>query len=152
MPRKPYPVKKAGAMLEQWVEQRVPKSSDEAPITVAAAVAFLVQNGIKTHRTTLYSKGLNGLIVEGAQRQREADGGGRRSEERRESDAILDTLRQQNAQFDKRNRVLLGEIATMVFNARRCNVSEEELRRSMTPPDRSHSRAGRHPDGSKRRG
>jgi hypothetical protein len=151
MPRKPYPVKKAGAFLEQWIEQRVPKGSDEAPITVAAAVAFLVQKGIKTHRTTLYSKGLNGLIVEGARRQREADGGGRRSEERRESEAILDRMREHNALLEKRNRALLGEIATMVFNARRCNVSEEELRRPMTPPDRSQSRAGRHAESGKRR-
>ncbi|MCX5761771.1 MAG: hypothetical protein NTW72_09765 [Gemmatimonadetes bacterium] len=27
-------------------------------LSMVAAVAFLAQNGIKTHRTTLYSKGL----------------------------------------------------------------------------------------------
>lgn len=142
MPRHPYPVKKAHAMLEHWIALRVPKAADEAPITAAAAVAFLVKQGIKTHRTTLYSKGLHLLIADGAKRQREADGGGRRSEERRESEAILDAVREQNALLEKRNRALLGDIATMVFNARRCNVSEEELRRPMTPPDRSRSRAG----------
>lgn len=110
---------------------------------MVAAVAFLAQNGIKTHRTTLYSKGLLAPFYGGSEAQRDADGGGRRSEEPGETDAIRDTLLQQISQLDNRNRALIGEIATLVFNARRCNVSEEELRRPMTPPDRSYSRAGR---------
>lgn len=142
MPRKPYPVKKAQALLEHWIELRVPRMPDNAPITAAAAVAFLEEKGIKTHRTTLYSKGLSSIIAKAAARQREGAGSNRRSEERREHDAILATMREHNALLEKRNRALLGEIATMVFNARRCNVSEDELSRTMTPLDRSRSRAG----------
>jgi hypothetical protein len=142
MPRKPYPVKKARALLENWLELRVAKASDEAPITAAAAAVFLESRGIKTHRTTLYSKGLNGIIVDAARRQGAGAGSDRRSEQRREHDAIVAAMREDNTLLEKRNRALLGEIATMVFNARRCNVSEDELRRPMTPPDRSRSRAG----------
>jgi len=42
-------------------------------------------------------------------------------------------MRDHNALLEKRNRALPVDLATMVFKARHCNVSEEELRRPMTP-------------------
>lgn len=125
------------------IVQRVPMSAEEAPITVADAVAYLTERGIPTDRTTIHAKGLNGLIVDAANRQGEVDRFGRQGEERREAATILDRLREQNSLLEKRNRVLLGEIAAMVFNARRSNVSEDEPRRPMPPPNRSPTRAGR---------
>ena len=142
MPCKPYPVKKATALLEEWIALRIPKSPDEAPITAVAAATYLSAKGVATHRATLYSKGLNALLVEGARRQEEEGGGHRIEEERRQYDAVLGTLREENRVLGDRNRALLGEIATIVFNARRCNVSEAELRRPLPPTDRSRSRAG----------
>ena len=143
MPRKPYPVHRAQRLLEQWVALRVAKSSDDAPITAAAAVEFLKTQGILTHRTTLYSKGLNVILAEGAQKQLIGIGNTRESEERRGYEAIVDQLRDENRRLVDRNRALLGEIAVMVWNARRCNVSEDELRQAMPKVDRSRSRAGR---------
>src|SRR5580704_6435756 len=108
-----------------------PKSPDEAPITAVAAVAHLTAKGIKTHRATLYSKGLNKILVDGIHRQQEEGGGRRLNEERREYEATLDVLREQTRILDQRNRALLGEIAIMIYNARRCNVSEDDLRQPM---------------------
>lgn len=143
MPRKPYPVQKAKSILDEWIALRIPKSPDEAPITAAAAAAHLSAKGVATHRSTLYSKGINALLIEGARRQQKEGGGHRIDEERRQYDAVLGTLREENRVLGDRNRALLGEIATIVFNARRCSVSEAELRRPMPPTDRSSSRAGR---------
>ncbi len=58
MPRPKYPVKKAHALLEEWIAFRVPKSPSDAPITVTAAVVYLVSRGLPTHRDTLHKHGL----------------------------------------------------------------------------------------------
>lgn len=149
MPRPAYPVQRARVALEKWIALRIAKSPDEAPITVNSAVAHLVAQGIATHRATLYSKGLHLIVVEAARKQR--TGGSRSAAEQQEFETALNALREQNHLLEQRNRALLSEIATMVYNARRCNVSEDELRRTMPAVDRSISRADTRTRGYRRR-
>jgi hypothetical protein len=141
MPRKPYPVKRARKLLEEWLSLRVAKSTPDAPITVAAAVAYLVAKKIPTHRDTMHVHGLSALVAVAARRQAEV--GGRPPNERNEHQKKVDELRAQNERLQNENRELLGLIATILYNARLHNVSEAELRQEMPKTDRSVSRAGR---------
>ena len=143
MPRKPYPVKRARALLEEWVALRVPQAPEEASITAADAISYLHSRGIPTARSTLYSQGLNELVAEGARKQAREGGGRKRDEEWAAYEAKLAELRELNRALDTRKRELLGIIATMTFNARRFNISEAELQAPIPVPDRSGSRAGR---------
>lgn len=143
MPRKAYPVKRAQALLEEWIALRVPKSPHEAPITIEAAVAHLKAKSLPTHRSTLHLKGLTKLIAEGSRRQAEEGGGRERDRLREEYEALLSGLRVKNEKLEVRNRELLGVIATMAFNARRLGVSDAELCRDLPLTNRSESRAGK---------
>lgn len=146
MPRKPYPVTKAGHLLEDWLALRVAKSGTDAPITVAGAVAHLNARGIKTHRDTLHKYSLTSLVAAASEEQ--AKSGPRRSNEVAAEAQILADLRGENERLSQHNRELLGVIAAMTYNAQRFNISDDELRSEMPKPNRTQSRAGA---GNKRR-
>lgn len=135
----------AGALRSDHFRRRRHKPLEE--LDIENHISCFTSNQVRC--SAILCQGLNALLVDGARRQRAADAGGQRSAERREHDAIVAALREQNALVEKRNRALLGEIATMVFNARRCSVSEEELRRPMTMSDRTRSQAGSRPGSSR---
>lgn len=143
MPRPAYPVQRARKSLGEWLALRIPKDPHDAPITVGDAIQHLESHGIPTHRSTLYKKGLIGLITEGAQRQQEEGGGRRRDEERALYDVQIARLRSENEVLEARNRALLGELALHEWNARRLGIVAEELRAAIPKPNRSASRAGR---------
>lgn len=143
MPRKPYNVTKARRLLREWIALRISKAPTDAPITVDAALAHLAANDCEAHRATLYKHGLQKLVQDGARQQREEGGGRQVESERRQYEAQLATMREEAVVLERRNRALLGEIATLLWNARRLGLREEEMRREMPKPDRSSSKAGR---------
>ncbi len=136
MPRPPYDAAKAKRLLAEWIVQRIPKTPEDAPINIPAAVAYLTQKGLSTHKATLHKYDLNALVADGARRQREEGGGSRALAERAGYDDQMRTLRAQLAQAETRTRELLAVIATMRYNSRN-RIPEPELMKPI-PTARAH--------------
>lgn len=137
MPRPPYDVARAKRLLSEWIVQRIPKAPADAPITIAAGVAYLTAHGLPTHKATLIKYKLNTVIADGAREQQEAGGGRRVDAERAAYDAQLRELRAKLEAVEKRNHSLLAEIATMRFNAREARLPEGALMKPI-PSARRH--------------
>lgn len=137
MPRPPYDAAKAKRLLTDWIVQRIPRTPEDAPITIPAAVSYLTKKGLPTHKATLHKYNLNALITDGARRQREEGGGSRAQAERAGYDEQLRALRAHLARAEERNRALLAVIATMRYNARRMSVTETDLMKPL-PTARAH--------------
>lgn len=145
MPRPPYPVQRARRVLAEWIAIAKERPADEAPITVEAAQRVLRERDPKlvASRHTLWKHGLTRLLEQGAEAQKAGVGETARASERQGYAERFEAMDARIREVEARNRELLGQIATMTFNARRLNLNAAELRAPMPKPDRSRSRAGR---------
>jgi hypothetical protein len=143
MPRPKYEAAKARRVLREWVATRIPLAPVDAPITVDAALEHLATRGLAAHRATLYAHDLHKVVIEGQQKQRQEGGGSTLDVERRAYEEQLADLRRANVELDAKNRMLLGQVAVMLFNAKANGITHDQLVRPMPVPDRTESRAGR---------
>lgn len=143
MPRPEYNIIKARRVLRDWIAIRIPLDPADAPITIATALEHLAACKVPAHRATFYKHKLHLLVGEGNAKQHQEGGGRQANAERRAYEEQLAVLRKTNEALEARNRVLLGQIAVMVWNAKRYSITHDELMAPMPKPDRSASHAGR---------
>jgi uncharacterized protein YhaN len=145
MPRSPYPIQRARRVLAEWIAIAKERPADVAPITVEEAQRVLKEKDPKlaASRNTLWKYGLTRMLEQGAEAQKAGAGETARASERQGYVERFEAMEAQIRGVEARNRELLGQIATMTFNARRLGVNAAELRTPMPKPDRSASRAGR---------
>lgn len=83
------------------------------------------------------------MLEQGAEAQKAGAGQTARVSERQGYAERFEAMEARIREVEARNRELVGQIATITFNARRLNINAAELLAPMPKPDRSSSRAGR---------